>query len=323
MPRDGSTYPTLSLRPTHRSRAKDAVIALSFRASRALVRQPFGDDLKQILWRRVVRPYIGWRPYQARARTVFGARFDCTLKDYIQQMLLYFGVWEPNITGFIESRLRDGDCFIDVGSNIGYYAILASRLVGPGGKVVAIEASPRIYATLRRHVEINQGTNIRAVNVAASDRKGMLQLFSGPDHNCGMTSTLASRGFDFECEVMAERLDTILSPAEMRSARLVKIDVEGAEAPVLDSIIETIDRYGADVEFIVEINQLELCNFGVAAQTIIDRFAAIGFNTYLLNNDYAPAAYWRRTPRERPMRIHRLSEDLSDVIFSRRDAEML
>ena len=319
MPRDGNSHQTLE----RRSWAKDAAVALSFQASRALVRQPFGDNLKQILWRRVVRPYIGWRPYQSRAKTVFGAQFDCTLKDYIQQMLLYFGVWEPNITGFIASRLREGDCFVDVGSNIGYYAVLASRLVGPTGKVVAIEASPWIYATLRRHIDINGCANIRALNVAASDHQGMMRLFSGPDHNCGMTSTLPSRGLDFECEVMADRLDAILSPAEMQSARLVKIDVEGAEAPVLDTIVETIGRYFADVEFIVEINQPELCHFGVTAQTIIDRFAAIGFHTYLLNNDYAPAAYWRRAPCARPIRVYRLTEELSDVVFSRRDAETL
>jgi hypothetical protein len=50
--------------------------------------------------------------------------------------IYYFGVWEPNITRWIVRRLASGDMFIDVGANVGYYSLLASKLVGESGSVV-------------------------------------------------------------------------------------------------------------------------------------------------------------------------------------------
>lgn len=73
-------------------------------------------------------------------------------------------------------RLKPGDVFVDVGANIGYFSLLASKLVGPGGRVVAIEASPEVFDLLRRNLELNKAHNVRAVNVAISDREGSLQL---------------------------------------------------------------------------------------------------------------------------------------------------
>lgn len=81
------------------------------------------------------------RPLHRLARTRFGATFAVDTQDLIQRYLYLFGVWEPHMTRWLQRRLKPGDVFVDVGANIGYYSILASRLVGARGKVVAIEAS--------------------------------------------------------------------------------------------------------------------------------------------------------------------------------------
>src|SRR5215470_15194542 len=80
-----------------------------------------------------------WRPREFTCRTRFGGRISGTTEDLIQRHLYFFGTWEPHISGWIEASLRAGDCFVDVGANIGHYSLLASALVGPGGHVVAIE----------------------------------------------------------------------------------------------------------------------------------------------------------------------------------------
>jgi len=91
-------------------------------------------------------------------------------------------------------RLAPGDAFVDVGANIGYFSLLASKLVGESGLVVAIEPSPTIFAVLESNLARNRAHNVRAVCVAASASTGMLRLFRGPDSNIGRTTVLADEG---------------------------------------------------------------------------------------------------------------------------------
>lgn len=81
-------------------------------------------------------------PLTTTARTGSGMVFPVATSDVIQRYLYLFGVWEPHLTAFISGRLTPKDTFVDVGANIGYYSVLASRLVGPAGHVVAVEPSP-------------------------------------------------------------------------------------------------------------------------------------------------------------------------------------
>lgn len=79
-----------------------------------------------------------------------GIHFRCRLPDFIQMYVYLFGMWEPDLVAFLRRRMRPGDTFIDVGAHIGYVSALASKLVGPRGTVVAIEASPLWPARSRR-----------------------------------------------------------------------------------------------------------------------------------------------------------------------------
>ena len=83
-----------------------------------------------------------WRPHTFACRTRFGGVMTGNTEDLIQRHLYFFGNWEPNISAWIASRLQRGDCFVDIGANIGHYSLLASNLVGDEGCVVAIEAAP-------------------------------------------------------------------------------------------------------------------------------------------------------------------------------------
>lgn len=69
-------------------------------------------------------------------------------QDLIQRYLYLFGAWEPHLTGWLRRRLRPGDGFVDVGANIGVFSVLAARLVGESGRVVAIEASADVHRRL-------------------------------------------------------------------------------------------------------------------------------------------------------------------------------
>jgi hypothetical protein len=127
-------------------------------------------------------------------KTYFGALMRCNLSDLIQSYVFHFGVWEPEISHLVGQILKPGDVFVDIGANVGYDSLLGSSLVGPLGRVIAIEASPTTFAELKKNIALNKSTNIRAVNVAVSDREGTLDLFDVSARNCGAATTLVERG---------------------------------------------------------------------------------------------------------------------------------
>jgi FkbM family methyltransferase len=280
---------------------------------------------KASFWDRVVDPYFAWHSHDFVASTVFQSKIAGNTGDLIQQCIYYFGLWEPYLTHWIARRLARGDTFIDVGANIGYFALLASRRVGSSGAVVAIEASPRTFRALRENLARNRAGNVRAVNVAASGSPGVLRLFRGPKHNIGETTTLPQPDFELECEVEAAPLSAILRPEEVRKARLVKIDVEGAEWSVVAGMGPLLRSCPPRLEFIVEVHPEYLAQQGRRPQDILEVFREAGFHAYQLEKDLilfgAPSG--RAARKASRLREPFSIEEETDLVFSRRDADCL
>jgi FkbM family methyltransferase len=127
--------------------------------------------------------------------------------------------------------VKKGSVFVDIGANIGIYTLWASRLVGPAGRVVALEPHPRTYAKLRFNVLSNEAGNIVLLNVAAAGEEGTTLLRFDGGGNIGGASLLPSREGMPEVTVpIATRpLKSLLEKAGMARPDVVKIDVEGFE----------------------------------------------------------------------------------------------
>ena len=272
---------------------------------------------------RVAEPYFANHQYKFVASTVFGMQIAGDTQDFLHRCIYYFGVWEPNLTRWIGQRLEPGDTFVDVGANIGYYSLLASTLVGVSGGVVAIEPSPTIFAALQHNLVRNRVTNVRAVNVAASDREGVVKLFRGPYHNLGETTTLEEQNLEVECEVDAIPLDAILVPQEIHNARLVKIDVEGAECSVVAGMSMLLSSCRPDLEIIVEVHPEQLVRQGRRPEDLMRIFLDAGFYAYGLENDDSPLGYLLPRTQRRLMPIRSPVQHESITIFSRQDSERL
>jgi FkbM family methyltransferase len=249
------------------------------------------------------------------ARTKFGARISCDLGDLIPSMIFHFGIWEPDVSHYVSQRLSEGDVFVDVGANLGYYSLMASRIVGKTGAVVAIEASPRIFARLQANLDANRSANVRAVNVAVSAEAGSVTVYSGPAQNSGATSILKKwRNGESEAVVAALPLDQILTEIERKKIALIKIDVEGAEMPIMSQLLSSIECYPRGTAIIVE------CNAGdgeMALNTIFSEFIAKGFNAYGIINQYDAAWYlnWRRPTKMQ--RLEACPRRQVDILFTR------
>lgn len=264
------------------------------------------------------------QPRIAVTRTRGGDLVEVNTADLIQRFLYLFGVWEPNLTAWIQSRLRPGDTFIDVGAHTGYYTLLASHLVGTSGRVVAIEASPEFHRALDDAVRRNGCRNVRTVNVAAADAPGVVKLYLADPGNLGNTSVVRPREFASSFEVAALPLPEILLSGELEHARLIKIDVEGGEASLMAGLDSALDRLPPHAELVIEVTPRSLAKQGHSPDDVLRPLRMHGFHPYRLVNDYDPAGYPSALSRPAvPQRWEQPLVEMSDLIFSRTDAPEL
>jgi FkbM family methyltransferase len=284
---------------------------------------------KQAAMRVVTMHHYGLEPpkWDFTVSTLFGRQISANTRDMVGKFIYYFGVWEPNLTRWIERRLSPGDGFIDVGANIGYYSLLASKLVGRSGMVVSIEALPAIFELLEKNIKINHAGNVRALNCAAWDAEGMLTIYTQPEDLPAQTTVMpawAERyGFDGRSKVPAAPLSAMLKPEEFKTARLIKIDVEGAEWHVLSGLRPLLPFCRDDLEIMVEISPVVLAAEDKTFQDLLNVLDGYGFHAYQIENRYLLETYMRREPFKPPQRVREPFSEQTDVIFSRINAESL
>jgi FkbM family methyltransferase len=185
-----------------------------------------------------------------------GSRMIVDTSDTMGRVIAASGVWEPHVTAMVSRLLSPGDVCVDVGAHIGYYTVLAARLVGPGGRVYALEPSPAVNAALRANVVLNSATQVTTLRVAAGASDGRAELVAPPSGNSGQASTriVASSGSDLRPdEVRVQPVASVVDESNVRRLRLVKIDVEGYEAEVLEGM-ESLFVGGARPAVIVEVH---------------------------------------------------------------------
>lgn len=292
---------------------------------RGYVRDAPGTLLKGPIAARFLNPYLRDQPRRRVVDARFGARFACDSRDLIQRYVSLFGVWEPHMTRWLRGRLGAGDTFVDVGANIGYFTVLGSRLVGGKGRVVAIEASPAFHDRVLQHVRLNGCDNVRAVNAAVSDSHKTLTFVLASSNNMGANSIVPYDGpAESSFEMAARPLPEILDGDELASARVIKIDVEGAEGGVIRGLAPALDLLRPDVEIAVEVTPDRMVQLGDSIDELMATMALHGFHTYRLPTDYRPENYPRALRRpEPPVRWRGPIVGESELVFSRIDAEVL
>lgn len=150
---------------------------------------------------------------------------------------VHFGLQEVEQTRCLAGLLRPGQTFVDVGANVGFYSLLASRLVGATGTVVAFEPMPRNIALLHRHVALNNAKNITIVPAACANCTSVDLFCAGENDALGH---LAGANGEKESGPAVSRPSIVATLSLDEAAEtlgivpdVVKIDVEGAELRVL------------------------------------------------------------------------------------------
>ncbi|MFE2106569.1 FkbM family methyltransferase [Kitasatospora sp. NPDC059463] len=298
--------------------------SLLARVLRAYVRHAPTTVGKAQLVGRFLDEHLRTHPVHATIRLLSGDLVTVATSDVIQRYQYLFGEWEPNLSAFLRDRLRPGDTFIDVGAHRGAFSLLASDAVGPHGCVVAIEPSPRFHDDLTAAATANHRTNIRAVCSAASDGHGTLTLYLEDPANLGHTTAVRPRHVHMAFQATTAPLAELVSRTELAGARIIKIDVEGAEAAAIRGLIPALPHLREDVELVVEVTPGLLSKQGESAAGIIDALGGHGFHAYTLTNDYDAATYPQAMRRPQPpVRCAETPKRMTDLVFSRTDADRL
>jgi FkbM family methyltransferase len=146
------------------------------------------------------------------------------------------GTSEPLIQNVFAEHVSSGGVVWDVGANIGFYTLIASRLVGDG-QVVAFEPLPANQEAIRRNLRLNGIANVELVGVALSDTEGTAELEIHASPTWAKLDTSADTGFKADSDV-AGSVEVAVSTLDAQLGRraapnLVKIDIEGAEVAAL------------------------------------------------------------------------------------------
>jgi FkbM family methyltransferase len=144
---------------------------------------------------------------------------------------------EPAVENVIRNALHVGDTFVDAGSNIGYYTIVASRLIGESGRVIACEMMPITAAVLWQHVVVNDAGNVTVIEGALADTEGQTVTASFPPSKSGQASIARSTDGP-TVSVKTRTLENIL--CDVSEVSLMKMDLEGAELGALRGLGDAI-----------------------------------------------------------------------------------
>jgi FkbM family methyltransferase len=243
-------------------------------------------------------------------------------EDGSLRALLLLSGGAPSLTPVFEAALRPGDTVVDVGANVGVYAAVAARLVGPEGSVLALEPLPFPREALLELVRRNGFTQVRVLPVAAGASRGSMQLHVTAGAS-GLTSAYARGNASVPVEVEKTTLDAVVEKSGCPPPRLLKIDVEGFEFDAMKGAARLLTTENAPVVLFESNPELLAPSQGTFAD--IQKWLAVrGYDLFgLTPGGLRPVAANTRHPLSqntlaaRPMAHAAVLERLAHVRFRR------
>ena len=206
---------------------------------------------------------------------------DLDINDWIQQNLYFLNQYEERELRFLESMLKPGDIFIDVGANIGLFSLVASAIIGESGKVYAFEPYSKNFDKLLHHIKLNGLENVIAERRAVSDKSGWIDLKANEDDdNDGMISAYVDT-FTSSETVPTIGLDQYITGNIKQPIRFIKMDIEGGEYLAIKGMSSTLTKDHPVV--LVEINPDILSKNGITPTMIEDVFFRLQYSKYYLD----------------------------------------
>jgi FkbM family methyltransferase len=162
----------------------------------------------------------------------FDFRVHSRPDQYISGSLIRDGIWEPFETEVFCRLCRESDIVADLGANIGWYSVIASRIVGTSGRVISFEPDPTNLDLLRENVVLSGHSELVEIhNLAVADREADAELFLC-ETNLGDHRIFSDGSTRDSLVVRVSTLDAVFADC-FYPPTLVKSDTQGSEARIL------------------------------------------------------------------------------------------
>ncbi|MGH9829534.1 MAG: FkbM family methyltransferase, partial [Blastocatellia bacterium] len=250
------------------------------------------EEVRPSILRRMIS--LSQRPWREKRRSI-GFRWLRYVPGIPFPLRLPFGVWwlaenddygynllsgdyETREWRFVARFLRPGMNVLDIGAHHGFYTMLASRCVGPQGRVIAFEPSPRERSKLTRHVRLNHCRNVEIEAFAVGDTDSQAELFlvKGVETGCNSLRLPNVSAPTQRILVSVRTLDSVLPCRGISHVDFAKIDVEGAEWSVFKGAAALLSRRPRPV-ILCELEDIRTAPWGYRAQEAAEFLRQAGF----------------------------------------------
>jgi FkbM family methyltransferase len=190
-----------------------------------------------------------------------------------------FRLDEPEFR-ILDQFVSAGDWVIDIGASVGHYTRKLSELVGPGGRVIAVEPVPDTFSILAANIALFPYSNVTLLNLAASDQTTTVGI-QIPEAETGLKNYYRAEitPQEAELQVMTVAIDSL---ALEHRIGLVKIDAEGHDPVVLEGMERLLSRDHPTL--IVETSSTD----------VVKRLEGLGYDSMKLPG--SPNTLFRRLP---------------------------
>jgi FkbM family methyltransferase len=207
-------------------------------------------------------------------------RFKVRTQDVHGRHLYKYGWYEPELTDYLRRNLRlhPDDVVLDIGSNLGWYSLLAERLASRKVDIFAFEPDPENFALLTENLRLNKSNMVTALQVAVAEKSGILQLHRYKDSNLGRHSLLPINAGP-SVEVPTISLDEFWEARGLadRIPRFIKIDVEGYELMALRGGQQVLARCPL---LLAEYSPRYMRAGGIPPGDLVDFLTGLGFHPF-------------------------------------------
>lgn len=234
---------------------------------------------------------LGQRLLQERVWTIEGGE-GAGLKLRLPQNREYItGSSEIPVQKELARLLSAGNVFYDIGANVGFFSLIAAKLVGSAGLVYAFEPVAENAASIRENASLNNHRNLLLLDVAVGKVSENAELLlTGWDGGSSLSSSVVKPSDPrLKRNVRVVALDDIIEQEKLRPPNVVKIDVEGVELDVIQGMTKTIAN--SKPVLLYEIDDGDKASFE-RRWTELDSFVAeFGYKIVHLEKSY-PTMKW-------------------------------
>jgi FkbM family methyltransferase len=162
-----------------------------------------------------------------------------TADQSVSSNIIEAGEWEPQVVHVLRKYLQPGSVFVDIGANVGWHTAVGSSIVGPTGRVYAIEPNPDNARLIAHTIQRNGLANVELLPFALSERTGFAAFRSAIGSNGGFAWGLDPSFIDPAVTIVPTmRFDEL----DIARVDVIKMDVEGAEPMVMRGAVAMIER---------------------------------------------------------------------------------